>query len=242
MDKEVVIKMIMERFNDRVSNNGKKLLNGMEQDLRNAYNEGVLAGRMDFDEQMKKSWQEGFESGKTSLTVQAAIEKLQKDGWLSEHEKHLKDLWFKIGYKKCLAERDRNANLAEDPDCECTECDAFQKGAQFSLNNIHSNIGYQGGLEDLWNALKFINQTETPVLRAIGFGVPIGMIMGYGVNEILRSDITPWDVVEKVKNHKIKEAERIVTNRDKFKEVFGDVDEDSFCANKEWLNETYKGG
>ena len=85
--KESVIQKVMERCKCRFDNIISKALNGIEQDFRNAYNEGYLC----CEKEKASEYQRGY----------------------AEAEAHYKDIIemrekkaFEDGYKKCLEEND----------------------------------------------------------------------------------------------------------------------------------------
>jgi len=77
--KDQTICLIMDQIKNRAEKAIETLLNGTETDLRHAYNEGYREAestwqsvRDDFENQVKKAWKEGFEAGEEKS-------KLEKD-------------------------------------------------------------------------------------------------------------------------------------------------------------------
>ena len=195
MGKEEVIKEISERIGDRLSKNNVKFIANIDTDLRNAYNEGVRAGKKEFDEQVKMAWLEGFEEGKKAFNVQHAIEKLKEDGWLREHDEYLKNYWSDEGYKKCLSENDSMQQANYGLGFEDGKRDALVKGS------------YQVGLNDAWEAVRKVTQmtwTYDMVCECFEWGKilrehPGGS--GIGIGNYILNHLTINEVLEKIKRY-----------------------------------------
>ena len=115
--KDEVIKSIMDQVTISMSKSFQKIIDCCDPLLRQAYNEGYREAdkhweslKEDFGNQVKKAWQEGFDSGKKDFSMLNIEEALNYSGWLQAHDKDIAELEYKRGYddgyKKCLAEND----------------------------------------------------------------------------------------------------------------------------------------
>ena len=110
--KDEVIKSIMEQVAISMSKSFQKIIDCCDPLLRQAYNEGYREAdkhweslKDDFDNQVKKAWQDGFDSCKSTF-----------EGFVSrEQAKDITELEYKRGYddgyRKCLSENDFDYDL-----------------------------------------------------------------------------------------------------------------------------------
>ena len=173
--KDEVIKSIMEQVTISMSKSFQKIIDCCDPLLRQAYNEGYREAdkhweslKEDFGNQVKKAWQEGFDSGKKDFSMLNIEEALNFSGWLQAHDKDIAELEYKRGcddgWVKCLQE---NCNI------DCSACNNYQKGIDDAWNIIKKVIAYKG--DELWAVFgtnsydEIFNKTYEEVAQHIVF-------------------------------------------------------------------------
>lgn len=163
--KDEVIKSIMDQVTISMSKSFQKIIDCCDPLLRQAYNEGYREAdkhweslKDDFDNQVKKAWQDGFDSCKSTF-----------EGFISrEQAKDIAELEYKRGcddgWDKCLQE---NFNI------DCSACSDYQKGIDDAWNIIKKVIAYKG--DELWAVFgtnsynEIFNKTYEEVAQHIVF-------------------------------------------------------------------------